>query len=278
MFREQNIASILEITDSEFHDLVSFVYSSYGIDLSRKRKLIEGRLSNTLKAKNFSSFSDYITFLHNDKTGDELRNFLNRITTNYSYFARENDHFKYLFEAVLPFWEKRCNRDLRTWSAGCSSGQEPYNIAMTYDQYFGIDKLGIDKTILATDISTNVLTLAKEGVYPEKDLAGLPTDWKQKYFSKISDGLFQLSPKIRKEVEFRIFNLMNDFVYKKQFHIIFCRNVMIYFDSKTTQRIIEKFYDALAPGGYLFIGHSESIDRRNTKFRYVHPAVYQKPF
>lgn len=270
-------STLLEITDKEFEELTKFVYGKYGIDLSRKRKLIEGRLSNTLKAKNMSTFEQYMKTLFADKTGEEMHTFLNKITTNYSYFGRENDHFDFLMNHALPSLERRRDGDLRTWSAGCSSGQEAYNIAMVMDQYFGPRKKAWDTTILATDISMNVLNKAKEGIYPEKDLEGLPPQWRQKYFARISNDTFQVNQNIRDEVIFRMSNLMEPFVYKKPFDIIFCRNVMIYFDAKTTAALLRKFYDATAKGGYLFIGHSEAIDKRSTDYVCLRPAVYQKP-
>ncbi len=267
---------IIKLTDQEFKDLVGFVYSHYGIDLSKKRQLIEGRLSHTLRGKGFSTFSEYMRILFQDKSGEELHGFLNKITTNHSYFARENEHFEFLMKVALPQLEKTRRGDLRIWSAGCSAGQEAYNIAMVMDQYFGPRKPQWDTTILATDISTNVLTKARQGIYSMDSIKGLPDAWKTKYFNRLPDGNFQVCEKIRKEVVFRIFNLMDPFVYKKPFDIIFCRNVMIYFDAPTTNKTVEKFYDATAMGGYLFIGHSESVDKANSKYTYLMPAIYQK--
>lgn len=266
----------IKITDQEFKDLVNFVYSRYGIDLSRKRQLIEGRLSHTLRAKGVNSFSQYMKILFNDASGEELHIFLNKITTNHSYFGRENEHFDFLMKVALPQLEKTRRGDLRIWSAGCSAGQEAYNIAMVMDQYFGPRKPQWDTTILATDISTNVLTKAKQGIYSADTIKGLPPQWKTKYFNKLPDGNYQVCEKIRKEVVFRIFNLMDPFVYKKPFDIIFCRNVMIYFDAETTNRTVEKFYDATSNGGYLFIGHSESVDKAKSRYTYLMPAIYQK--
>lgn len=267
---------LIKLTDKEFNDLVAFVYKKYGIDLSRKRQLIEGRLSHTIRAKGMANFSQYMERLFNDGSGEEMHQFLNKITTNHSYFARENEHFEFLMKVALPQLEKTRRGDLRIWSAGCSAGQEAYNIAMVMDQYFGPRKPQWDTTILATDISTNVLTKAREGIYPADSVKGLPAAWKTKYLRQLPNGDYQVCDKIRKEVVFRIFNLMDPFVYKKPFDIIFCRNVMIYFDEQTTNRTVEKFYNATAPGGYLFIGHSESVDRANSKYTYLMPAIYQK--
>lgn len=267
---------LIHLTDQEFKDLTGFVYQKFGIDLSKKRQLIEGRLSHTLRDKNMKNFSEYMQMLRKDTSGEEIHLFLNKITTNHSYFARENEHFQFLLDHVLPDLERRRHGDLRIWSAGCSAGQEAYNIAMTIDQYFGSRKGGWDTTILATDISTNVLTKAKQAIYPEDNVKGLPAAWRTKYFSKLPDGNYQVCDRIRKEVVFKIFNLMDSFVYKKPFDIIFCRNVMIYFDKPTTTRVVNKFFDAMSDGGYFFIGHSESLNKTDTKFSYLQPATYQK--
>lgn len=271
-----SLSSIIPITDAEFARLSGFVYQKYGIDLSRKRHLIEGRLARELHSHHMDNFNQYMDALMADKTGEAVHQFLNKITTNHSFFGRENEHFQFLLQTALPYLEARRKSDLRIWSAGCSAGQEAYNIAMTMDQYFGARKGAWDTTILATDISTQVLEKARQGIYAGDNLAGLPETWRSRYFRALADGNYQVVEKIRKEVVFRIFNLMETFSYKKPFDIIFCRNVMIYFDAPTTNKLIEKFYEATAEGGYLFIGHSESINREQTQYTYIEPAVYQK--
>lgn len=267
---------MIRLTDREFKEFVGLVYRGYGIDLSKKQQIIEGRLSNTLRDKGMSSFAQYMQCLLADKSGEEMQMFLNKITTNHSFFAREEDHFHFLMDTALPFLTKRRKGDLRIWSAGCSAGQEAYNIAMAIDQYFGSRKLGWDTTILATDISMDVLGKAKLGIYPGEQLKGLSPTLLQKYFKPVGDGSYQICEAMRKEVVFRTFNLMDPFVYKKPFDIIFCRNVMIYFDEDTTARVVRKFYQATAPGGFFFIGHSESLRKDRGGYNYLKPAVYQK--
>ncbi len=268
--------AIIPISDSEFNTLIKFVYDKYGIELSQKRRLIEGRLSSTLRERNFTNFGQYIKHIMQDKDEKEIRHFLNKITTNHSYFGRESAHFSFLLETALPELVKTRRNDLRIWSAGCSAGQEAYNIAMNMDHYFGVQKPKWDTTILATDISIDMLNKAKMAVYPADMLTGLSPSFKSKYFTRQADGSFKVKPEIQKEVVFRISNLMESFIYKKQFDIIFCRNVMIYFDAQTTMRLVEKFYDATAPGGYFFCGHSEAIDKSKTRFKFIKPAIYQK--
>lgn len=169
------------------------------------------------------------------------------------------------------------NKDLRIWSAGCSSGEEPYTLAMLIDEFLGKDKVWWDSKILATDISSKVLDLAKKGCYSKDALANISPKWKLNYFQSIDNDTFKVADKIRNETILRRLNLMDDtFPFKQKFHVIFCRNVMIYFDLETKRKLIDKFYNLLEYGGYLFIGHSESIERGSTNFKYVMPAVYRK--
>lgn len=271
-------SNLIRMTDKEFDKLTGFMKQKFGIDLSKKRLLIEGRLTHELNVRGLKNYSQYIDIVFNDKQGSEVTFLLNKLTTNHSYFLRENEHFEYLFDEVLPLLEKTRSRtkDLKIWSAGCSTGQEPYNIAMVIDEYFGGRKSGWDTTILATDISMNVLGKAQEGKYSSDDLKDMSPSWKSKYFKLLPDGRYQVTEKIRKEVIFRPFNLMDPFAFKSQFDLIFCRNVMIYFDNPTKAKLVDKFYNASADGAFFFIGHSESITNQKTRYTYVKPAIYQR--
>ncbi|MDD3429072.1 MAG: protein-glutamate O-methyltransferase CheR [Oscillospiraceae bacterium] len=268
---------MVKLTDQEFLELTGFVHKNYGIDLSKKRILIEGRMSNMLMANGFSSFRQYLDFLYADKTGNEITLMLNKLTTNYTYFMRENEHFDFLIERVLPFFERtRTNHTLYIWSAACSSGQEPYTMAMAIDSYFGAKKKSWNTVILASDISMNVLEKAHKAVYTAEEIKDLPPQWKSKYMVDLKDGTFRVCDTIRKEVVFRRINLMDSFKFKNKFDLIFCRNVMIYFDAPTKETLINKFYDWTADSGFLFIGHSESLNKEATRFSYLQPAIYQK--
>lgn len=266
---------MIRLTDSEFQYIVNFMKSNYGLNLINKRQLIESRMNNTLAEKGLNTFTEYFDVLkRNDK--DEISLLINKLTTNHTYFMREPQHFKFLREVVLPYHEKNNkNHDIRTWSAGCSSGEEAYTTVMTYKDYFGPAASSWDTTILATDISSHVMSLAQTKIYEPDALKDVPESWKTKFFVKKGD-MYDLNPSVRKEVVFRPFNLMEKFQYKQPYDIIFCRNVMIYFDQPTKNELINKFYDALKPGGYLFIGHSESVQRDATRFKYVQPSIYQK--
>lgn len=270
-------ANLISLTDQEFNTLTSFVKKKYGIDLTKKRVLIEGRLSNMLRERKLANFQQYLDVLFKDNSGSEMTILLNRLTTNHSYFMREREHFDFLQQTVLPYLTRtRQNHDLRIWSAGCSAGQEAYTMAMAIDEYFGGNKGGWDTTILATDISMNVLEKAKKAIYPADNLKDIPDKWRKKYTTVLPNGDIQVIERIRREVVFRPFNLMDSFNFKRPFDLIFCRNVMIYFDGPTKENLINKFYQFTSPGGYLFIGHSEVINRDTTQYQYIKPAIYQR--
>lgn len=267
----------MQITEKDFERLKNYMYANYGINLQAKKTLIEGRLSVTIQKKGFSTFSDYVDFVLSDKSGGEVSTLVSKLTTNYTYFLREERHYEFMTEVAL---EKLCptirDKDLRIWSAGCSSGEEPYSIAMTLDNYFGLERDKWDKVVLASDISDNVLHAAVNGIYSKERLSSLPEKMVKQYFTKVDQENAKVTPYLRSQVAFRKVNLMDPFQFKRPFHIIFCRNVMIYFDTATRKRLVEKFYDVLVPGGYLFIGLSETAANLNTKFNYVEPAIYQK--
>ncbi len=268
-----------QITDKEFLNLVNYVKSNFGVNLIHKRTLVVGRLSNYLEENNFLSLTDYLKHIMSDKSGKAATEMINRLTTNHTYFMRENRHFEIFKNQVLPFLERTHSgsKDLSIWSAGCSSGEEPYTLAMIISDYFGINKSKWDTKILATDISTKALAKAVEGVYTKEDISALPDNWRNNNFVSMSDGRYKICEKISKEIIFRRFNLMMDrFPFKRKFDVIFCRNVMIYFDSATKCQIVNKFYESTQEGGYLFIGHSESLNREETKYRCIMPAVYRK--
>jgi chemotaxis protein methyltransferase CheR len=191
---------------------------------------------------------------------------------------READHFLYFRDKVLPYLIKTVrNKDLRIWCAACSSGEESYTLAMILDEFLGKEKKKWDTKVLATDISEKVLSIARTGVYEKERIEPLPEMWKKCYFNKYDSENLILTDAIRNEVIYRKLNLMEPiFPFKKKFHTIFCRNVMIYFDSDTKNQLVKKMYNRLEYGGYLFIGHSESLDRETTSFKYIMPAVYRK--
>ncbi|MCH5204591.1 MAG: protein-glutamate O-methyltransferase CheR [Oscillospiraceae bacterium] len=271
----------MEITDAEFQRLVKFIYDNFGINLSAKRVLVQGRLGNMLKDRGFNNYNEYIDAVINDKSGAEITTILNKLTTNHTFFMREPEHYTYMKEVILPYMKSVCkDHVLRIWSAACSSGEEVYTIAMLMDEFFGADKANWDTRILASDISQNVIAKAKTGIYQDEGMKGLSNEWKSKYFNNLGDGNYEICQAIKDEVIFKTFNLMDpmpDKYKSKPFDLIFCRNVMIYFDMPTKQALVNRFYNVIKPGGYFYIGHAESINRQETNFDYIKPAIYRRP-
>ncbi|MDR1117335.1 MAG: protein-glutamate O-methyltransferase CheR [Oscillospiraceae bacterium] len=268
----------MNIDDRDFLQLTKYMQEQFGINLEKKRTLIEGRLSNTLQQKGFTNFHDYIGDVLGDKSGQKIDELVTKLTTNYTYFMREAAHYQFMTATALPEWVSKIkNHDLRVWSAGCSSGEEAYTAAMVMSEYFGGHKNEWDTTILATDISTRVLNIGKGGMYSAQSLDQLDEKWKTKYFKKISPDQYKVSDALAREVVFGQFNLMGSFAqFKRKFHIIFCRNVMIYFDAPTKAALTKKFFDILEPDGYLFIGMSETLSGINDDFKQISPAIYKK--
>ena len=267
----------MQLTDREFNWIVSYVHGKYGIDLSQKRVLISGRLENYLLRNGYQSYSEYIAKIEQSPNGKEAVNMINVLTTNHTFFMREFIHFEYMQSTVLPWIKKQAasSKDVRIWSAAASTGEAPYTIAMVLKDYFGLEK-GWDTQVLATDISTRVLQKAIEGRYLAEQIAPLPDRWKRMHFDKITPEEFQIKKELRKEVSFRQFNLMDDIKFKGLFHLVFLRNVMIYFNEKTKNELLKRIYDHMEYGGYLFVGTTESIDKSATPFQYVQPSIYRK--
>ena len=267
--------SPMTISDADFVRLTRFVQSNYGINLTQKRQLITSRLSTSLKARGYQSFSAFVDHLLKTKDQEDLTLLLDKLTTNYTYFMREKDHLDYFRQKIIPDIVNRHRKDrsLSIWSAGCSTGEEPYNISMYLFDYLGADAARWDTRILATDISSRALTAAKRGLYELPDT--LPAEWKKKYFTPKEDGLYAVAPKLRDNVIFQPFNLMDPIRFRRKFDVIFCRNVMIYFDQPTKDALVRRLYDATAPNGYLLISYSENLSQ-NSPYRRLAPATFQK--
>lgn len=275
----RQVVLLIGITNKEFCQLADYIKENYGINLkNEKRALVTSRLYNVLLQNKFNNYTDYLKYISSDGTGEATKTLIDKITTNHTYFMREADHFNYFHDKVLPYLISTVrDKDLRIWSAGCSTGEEPSTLAMILDEFFGTDKTMWDTKILATDISSKALGIAAKGIYENESISPLPAHWKLNYFKKIDNEKSILVDKIRNEIIYRKFNLMKEvFPFKKKFHVIFCRNVMIYFDNLTKDELIARFYDMTEPGGYLFIGHSEFLNREKTQYKYVLPAVYRK--
>jgi len=273
---------MMAISDKEFSDLRDLIHKRFGINLTeQKRSLLVGRLQKLMRKLNLSTFADYYQYLTEDKTEQALGELVDLISTNHTYFNREKDHFEYFYNTALPTVVEKLKRenrkDLRIWCAGCSSGEEPYTLLMLMQEYFGSEYSSWDAGILATDISDRALSIARNGVYSAERVEQLPDNLRRKYFTPAGPGEMAVVDRIKREATFRRFNLMNSsFPFKKPFQMIFCRNVMIYFDQPTRDALVGRYHQFTEPGGYLFIGHSETLGRSQSRYKYLQPALYQK--
>jgi chemotaxis protein methyltransferase CheR len=277
ILKGRSIHMPLTISDDDFRRLTSFIQAHYGINLTEKRQLVSSRLSSVVSEQGYSSFTPFITKLLEEKNPNQLELVLNRLTTNYTFFMREQEHFEFFEKTILPDLVRRHQRDkvLAIWSAGCSSGEEPYNISICIKEFLGAQAKLWDTRVLATDISQQAMAKAKRGIYDLPDT--IPDHWRKRYFNKVagSDGKYQVAPEIRNNVIFQTFNLMDPIKFRLKFDVIFCRNVMIYFDQPTKDALVRRFYDATVPGGYFLISHSENLSK-NAPYRTIAPSTFQK--
>ena len=268
---------MITLTDGEFQEIADHVRRTCGVDLMNKRTLVEGRLGFYVMSRGFQSFGDYFRFATSEGGRQEMTHLINRLTTNHTWFLREEEHFQWFVDQTLPWVERDLKtRDLRLWSAGCSSGQEPYSLSMTIFSGLGARAASWETTVLATDISQRSLQKARRGVYADEELSSLPAAWREHYFRPHSPGFQEVTEKFRKNVAFKQANLLLPFPWRRPFHAIFCRNVMIYFTQDVKIELIRKFHDALVPGGYLFTGRSEALTTLPNDFTYISPSVYRK--
>jgi len=273
----------LVLSEQEFEQFSKLVYTHCGIDLhDGKKELVRARLSKLIRAGNFGSFSEYYDYVIADSTGAAISELTDSISTNLTSFFREPQHFAFLTQTLVP--EMLCRktgqntRRIRAWSAGCSSGEEPYSIAITLLE--AIRNQGQwDLKILATDISRKILNRAQQGQYDDERISTIPPAVKSKYlFAKRHNGqpLYHVCPNLKEIIVFKYLNLMENWPFQGPIDFIFCRNVMIYFDKSTQQRLVNRYWQVLERGGYLFTGHSESLTGIDHKFRYIQPTIYKK--
>ncbi len=267
------------MTEEEFLRIYRFLKSRYGIDLDRKKEIVQGRMDNYIHTNGFQSYSEYMNAVETDSTGRLERELVDILTTNHTFFMREFEHFDFLRKEVLPELKRKEERkkDLCIWCGAASTGQEPYMLAMLLKDFFGLEHGTWDTKVLATDVSTQVLQQAVRGRYESGQIDSLPDTWKRRFLRPVEGGkYFEITKEIKQEVLFRQFNLMDIFPFRRKMHIIFLRNVMIYFDKATKRELIQKVYDVMEPGGYLFIGRTETIDRSDTPFEMIQPSIFRK--
>jgi chemotaxis protein methyltransferase CheR len=275
------------LTDKDFNEISNLVHKHCGINLhSGKKELVRARLAKRLRQGNFDTFSDYMKYVLADKTGKEFSMLIDTLSTNLTSFFRERQHFEFLedkfLQALIERKRKSQKFKIRTWSAGCSSGEEPYSVAITLlDAVQGQGRWDIK--VLATDISTSMIETAKKGIYDEQRIEPVSPIQKQKYLKVINlngEKVYEVNRNLRDVIIFKYLNLMEEWPIRPQgggLDIIFCRNVMIYFDKPTQANLINRFWNILDSGGILFTGHSESLAGIQHKFRYIQPTIYSKP-
>jgi chemotaxis protein methyltransferase CheR len=276
------VASGWSLGDKEFAFLSDFVYKHCGIVLGEhKRQLVQGRLVRRLRALRLEGFDDYVNLLRNEPDA-ELGELASAISTNVTSFFREMHHYDLLANELLPKWlekKRRSSDRLRIWSAGCSTGEEPYALAMVLAE--AMERLGgnIDARILATDLSPQALGTARAGMYSLERMGGISDERRNRWFLKGEgkyEGLACVHPRLRELVTIQPLNLLHDWPMRGPFDAIFCRNVVIYFDKPTKQRLFERYAGLLEQGGYLFLGHSESMYGLSDSFELVGRTVYRK--
>jgi chemotaxis protein methyltransferase CheR len=271
--------NFIEFDDDVFIKFKELIYQEAGIKLTDlKKALIQARLSKRLRFLGIPSYRDYYRYLI-DNYNDEKIEFINAITTNKTEFFREGKHFEFMRDFCLPEFDSRGKKTIKIWSAGCSTGEEAYSIAITLREYYPAGKSPEIK-ILATDIDTNVLEKAFTGVYTLEQVKDIDVSVMKKYFLRgtgDNEGLFRVKDEIRNMILFRRLNLLDDaYPMKGKFDIMFCRNVIIYFDRPTQKDLFEKFSHYLDDDGYLFIGHSENLTSVSTRFTLQGHTIYRK--
>lgn len=267
----------MKIDDRSFQKICNFMLQNYGINLEKKRTLIEGRLSQAVIASGFHDFENYVTAAF---VNDVLRrHMVTRLTTNFTFFEREGMHYEYMMREAIPDIVSRSptKTNLKIWSAGCSSGDEAYTAVMHLKDAATFGRKAPQPVIMATDISDDALRMAREGTYSEESLKNISPLWKKRYFRQAEEQKWKVASEITENIHFSKLNLMEEFPPNfHYFDIIFCRNVMIYFTSDIRRRLAQKFYTALNTGGYLFIGMSETIPAAEIGFHTIRPSVFKK--
>jgi chemotaxis protein methyltransferase CheR len=265
----------MQLEKAQFEKIRQLIYRSVGINLHPgKQELVKARLTKRLRALGLKSVDAYMSYLNHDNPHEELSALVDVMTTNKTHFFREPQHFDYLCRQIVP---RLKDSKIRIWSAGCSSGEEPYSIAIVLHER--IPDLALwDFRILATDLSNRMLGQAQKGIYGQS-CRDVPPLLMSKYFECVGTKptrRYQIIERLRRQVHFARLNLIGDWPMKGPFDLIFCRNVMIYFDKSTQEQVVNRFWKLLKPEGHLFVGHSESLAGSNHPFRYVQPAVYVK--
>ena len=273
-------ADEVELSESDFRDILKLIRDVTGITMGeQKRQLVYRRIRTRLQETGIPTFRDYVDYI---RSGDspEVEKFCNAVTTNLTSFFRENHHFEYLAKTILPELtaKKRKSKRIRIWSAGCSTGEEPYSIAMTVLETFSQYK-NWDLKVLCTDLDSDVVGKARAGVYPDGRIDGVSVARRKRWFENIgtaNDPEYSATAELRDPLTFNQLNLMHDWPMRGKFDVIFCRNVVIYFDKDTQRKLVARYEKVLEDGGYLILGHSESLFKVSENFELLGNTIYRK--
>ena len=276
MHQQEQAAREFALTGRDFDAIRVRVREAAGIVLGdTKRDLVYGRLGKRLRVRGCASFADYLAFLDGPDGGSEQVELINALTTNLTGFFREPHHFETLASTVLPELAKGPGRRLRIWSAACSSGEEPYSIAMVVHRTVA-DLRAWDARILATDIDTEMIATSRAGLYDAAKATPIPRDMARGRVIRADADMVEMAPALKELIRFRPLNLLGPWPFRGPFDVIFCRNVVIYFDKETQRQLFDRFADMLPVGGWLFIGHSESLFRVSDRFQHLGRTIYRK--
>jgi len=265
-------AGTCPLAPREFEQIRRLAYDTCGIDLKHgKEALVSARLRKPLLKAGARSYEEYYRWVRADASGDALAEMIDALTTNHTAFLREPDHFRFLNEQLVPGWKRRGR--VAIWCAACATGEEAWTLAFLLADA----GLATDGCVFASDVSRRAVRFASEAAYPGERCEALPLAWKQRYFAGTEPKRMAVRPSFRRLVEFRQVNLVRPYTLGRAFPAIFCRNVMIYFDKATQEAVVGRLADHLEPGGYLFVGHAESLTGTSHPLEYVSPAIYRKP-
>lgn len=269
------VKRMIRLNEQEFLDIVVYMRETYGINLEKKKVLIECRLNRELERNGCQSFGKYFEEMKRDKSGRMSEDLVMRLTTNFTYFWREASHFVLLKDRIFPeMFQKMKGSVYNIWCAGCSTGEECYTLAMVLKDYSEHKAAMPGIRIVATDISEEVLHKAKAGIYPNRELPQLPAQWQKKYCHQVGKDSFGINEELKYNIRFMKQNLMHP--VSDKYDLILCRNVMIYFDRESRRKLVAMLENSLNPGGYLLIGHAELLSASETNLEYIYPAVYKK--
>jgi len=277
VFTLEGIVMKEQFTQLRFERYRDFIRQEFGITFSSEKKdMLQNKLDAQMHKDGYDSYDKYLNMLRKANR-NTIAKFAACITVHKTDFFREPHHFSFIDEnwsKFLAMGRSRQPHQLRVWSAGCSTGEEPYTLAMVLAERCALNNIGL--RILATDLSNRVLSKAKEGRYPVGASIDIGQDYLEKYFYRIDSGEIEVVPELKALITFRQFNLLDPFPFQGTFDLILCRNVMIYFDIETQVKLVQDFFDVTSPGGFLFIGHSESLNNRGRQYSYIQPTVYRK--